>query len=159
METYHVGLIALGFFALFILFAFLSWRRKIKAQEKVVSKPQAIEDSGNGLRCFYVATTFAGRPLDRVIAHGLAHRGHAGLLVTSEGVQVSRTGEVGFLIPSSDLLEVSKGAAVIDRVVEKEGLVVLRWRLGSTELETHFRFVDAQLRSAALAALSSLAGS
>lgn len=159
METYHVGLIALGIFALFVLFAFLSWRRRIAAQEKIVLKPQEIEASDAGLKCFYVATTFAGRPLDRVIAHGLAHRGHASLSVTTAGVEVSRTGEVGFLIPSADLLLVSKGAAVIDRVVEKEGLVVLRWRLGSSVLETHFRFVDVQIRTSTLEALKSQVGS
>jgi hypothetical protein len=102
----------------------------------------------------YVATTFADRPLDRVVAHGLAHRGVAFLSITETGVEISRTGEFSFLIPKSDLIQVGSTSAVIDRAVEKEGLVSIRWKLGSQALESHFRFVDAKLRSSSKSELS-----
>lgn len=158
METYHVGLIALGFFALLAVFAFFAWRRRMNAQQTLLSKPLASEGATSGSSCFYVATTFANRPLDRVIAHGLAHRGHASISVGEKGLSVERTGEVGFFIPSSDLVEISRGAAVIDRAVEKEGLVVIKWKLGGVELESHFRFVDARMRAETLNALKTLVG-
>jgi hypothetical protein len=115
-----------------------------------------IESSKAESNCFYVATTFSDRPLDRVIAHGLAHRGHAHLEVTGAGVKISRTGELSFLIPKADLLDVTTGTAVIDRVVENEGLVVIKWVLGAVLLETHFRFVNSELRAQTLQSLRPL---
>jgi hypothetical protein len=158
METYHVGLLGLGLFVLLAFFAVISWRRRIVAQEKVLAKPLALRSSCSGNKCFYVATTFANSPLKRVIAYGLAHRGLAKLAVSQDGIQVERIGEFGFFIPFSDLIGTSTGAAVIDRAVENDGLVVIKWKLGTAELESHFRFVDAKLRTDTIAALSSLEG-
>ena len=158
METYQVGLIALGLFSIFAIIALITWRRRMSAQALLLEVPVGIESSFAATNCFYVATTFSERPLERVIAHGLAHRGHARLAVTGSGVEVSRVGEFGFLIPTADLIEVSLGSAVIDRAVEKEGLVVIKWRLGAVELQTHFRFVSSELRSEALEVLRPLVG-
>ena len=158
METYQVGLIALGLFSLFAITALITWRRRMAVQALLLEVPVGIESSFAATNCFYVATTFSERPLERVIAHGLAHRGHARLAVTGAGVEVSRVGEFGFLIPTADVIEVSLGSAVIDRAVEKEGLVVIKWRLGAVELQTHFRFVSSEFRSEALEALKPLVG-
>lgn len=158
METYQVGLIALGVFGIFGIITSLTWRRRMAAQQVVLAVPVAIKNSLVGQSCFYVATTFSDRPLERVIAHCLAHRGHARLTVTGDGLEVSRTGELCFLIPRAELLEVSLGSAVIDRAVEKEGLVVIKWRLGAIDLQTHFRFVDSASRSAIIEALRPLVG-
>ena len=158
METYQVGLIALGLFSLFAITALITWRRRMAVQALLLEVPVGIESSFAATNCFYVATTFSERPLERVIAHGLAHRGHSRLAVTGAGVEVSRVGEFGFLIPTADVIEVSLGSAVIDRAVEKEGLVVIKWRLGAVELQTHFRFVSSELRSEALEALKPLVG-
>jgi len=158
METYQVGLIALGLFSLFAVIALITWRRRMAAQALLLEVPVGIESSFAATNCFYVATTFSERPLERVIAHGLAHRGHARLAVTGSGLEISRVGEFGFLIPTADLIGVSLGSAVIDRAVEKEGLVVIKWRLGAVELQTDFRFVSSELRSEALEALKPLVG-
>jgi hypothetical protein len=158
METYQVGLIALGLFSLFAIIALITWRRRMASQALSLKVPIGIEGSFAGSNCFYVATTFSERPLERVIAHGLAHRGHACLAVVGSGVEVSRVGEFSFLIPRADLVEVTLSSAVIDRAVEKEGLVVIKWRLGEVELQTHFRFVSSELRLEALEALRPLVG-
>ena len=158
METYHVGLFSLAFFAVLGLLAFISWRRRISKQEVLLPSPFEVPNSSVGFKCFYVATTFANRPLERVIAHGLAHRGVAYLLITDSGLEVSRTGETSFLVPRADLIQVGSVSAVIDRAVEKDGLVVIKWKLGSEELESHFRFVDANLRASSVSQLSALVG-
>jgi hypothetical protein len=158
VETYHVGLVSLAFFAVLGLLAFISWRRRISKQEVLLPSPFEVPDSSVGFKCFYVATTFANRPLERVIAHGLAHRGVAYLLITDSGLEVSRTGEIGFLVPRADLIQVGSVSAVIDRAVESDGLVVIKWKLGSEELESHFRFVDANLRASSVSQLSALVG-
>jgi hypothetical protein len=45
---------------------------------------------------------------------------------------------------------------VIDRVVEKDGLVSIRWTLGQVELETYLRFVSASERATAVSNLRDL---
>ena len=158
METYQVGLIGLAFFVVLALLAFASWRRRMSKQQMTLVKPIEAAGSTAGFKCLYVATTFANRPLERVVAHGLAHRGEAFLAITASGLEVTRTGEVSFHIPRTDLIDLGSASAVIDRAVEKDGLVSIKWKLGSQELESHFRFVDASLRSKLLSELSSLVG-
>jgi hypothetical protein len=45
---------------------------------------------------------------------------------------------------------------VIDRAVEKDGLISIRWTLGEVELETYLRIVSASERSIALSNLKDL---
>jgi hypothetical protein len=156
METYHVGLMALAFFALLSLVAYRSWVSKMRKHDKLIQAPQLLEFSGSGEKSQYVATVFAGRPLDRVLGHGLAHRGNASVVVGPDGVSIFRTGEKSFLIPAKDVLEVSQEGAVIDRAVEKKGLIAIRWNLGGTELQTYLRFVGISERSATLSKLKDL---
>lgn len=156
MQTYHVGLIALAFFAIIGLLVFWSWVSNIRKQEASIEPPHFIEGPASGQEALYVATTFAGRPLDRVVGHGLAHRGLATVEVDSTGVRIYRTGEKGFQILSSKLLGVSRTNAVIDRAVEKDGLVTIRWDLGGTEVETHLRFVVSSDRVTTLSKLADL---
>lgn len=158
MQTYQVGLIGLAVFAVFVVVAFLSWRAKGTRQEKTLPEPRFVDGLATGMRCLYVTTTFADRPLDRVIAHGLAHRGNAFLENREDGLVIHRTGERSFLIPTIELIDFSRTSAVIDRAVEKDGLVSVRWRLGEAELESHFRFVDPQQRKLIITELSELIG-
>jgi hypothetical protein len=76
----------------------------------------------------------------------LGFAGKTFLDVSDQGIRVSRVGERSFRIDSSALLDLARSSGVIDKVVEKDGLLSLRWMLGSTELETHFRFVNSQSR-------------
>lgn len=158
MQTYQVGLIGLAVFAVFVLVAFFSWRSKGRNQEKQLPAPNFIDFSAAGASGLYVTTTFADRPLDRVIAHGLAHRGSASLELGQDGLAISRKGEKGFFIPKSDLLAITRSSAVIDRAVEKDGLLSIRWRLGEQELESHFRFVVREQRSQLVSELTNLLG-
>lgn len=158
METYQVGIISLAIFTLIGLAAFVTWRNRMKSQEQFLQAPDFIEGTTNGSKGFYVATTFADRPLDRVSGHGLAHRGVAFVEVSNKGVSISRIGEESFRIPAGDLLGVAMATAVIDRAVEKDGLISIRWRLGTEELETHFRFVGASERYRVLEQLSEVVG-
>jgi hypothetical protein len=156
MQTYHVGLIALAFFTLLGLFAFWAWVSRTRKQESQISKPLFVDSEPQGQIAFYVATTFAGRPLDRVLAHGLAHRGKAQVLVSNDGVSVYRIGERDFLIPTGALVSVSQTSAVIDKAVEKDGLVSIGWKLGAIDVETHLRFVGASERSIVLSQLKEM---
>jgi hypothetical protein len=156
MQTYHVGLMALAVFSALGLLAFWSWRSKIRKQESSIPAPERLYTEVDGQFAFYVATTFAGRPLERVVAHGLAHRGKAEVAVSHEGVLIQRTGESSFRIPPGNFLAFNQSSAVIDRAVEKDGLVSIRWSLGKNELETHLRFVGTAARSKILSQLKDM---
>lgn len=158
MQTYQVGLIGLALFAILALLALVSWRRRVFVQQAMLPKPLEVPGSSGGGKCFYVATTFADNPLERIVAYGLAHRGIAHLRVLDTGLEVSRTGEMSFLVPKEDVIQIGTSSAVIDRAVEKDGLVSISWRLGSNNVESHFRFADSQQRSEMLSKISGLVG-
>jgi hypothetical protein len=158
METYQVGLIALAVFAVLWIVAARSWRTKIRVQDQKYPQPTVIPFSESGIECFYVATTVANRPLDRVLAHGLAHRGRAYILVSEDKLSISRKGERSFAISGSDILALEKATAVIDKAVERDGLTVLSWRLGEHEVQTHLRFPASSNRTVFIGQIEALMG-
>lgn len=109
-----------------------------------------------GIPGMYVATTTAGDLLDRIVVHGLAHRGRALLLVRPEGVLVDRVGEVPLWIPRDALRAVRLGNGQAQKAYEAGGLILLTWRLGDVEVETGFRGDDPEQHIAAAQALSEL---
>lgn len=156
METYQVGLIGLAFFAVFVFFAVRAWRQRRSKQEVLLESPKFLDFDIKGFKTLYVTTTFSGRPLDRVIAHGLAHRGRATLDVSDKGISVFRTGERSFLIPAERIVEVTDNSAVIDRAVETNGLLTIIWKLGDESIDSHFRFVDSAAKSGFLDATKTI---
>jgi hypothetical protein len=146
LELYQVGLIAIAILIAFIWLAVRGWEKRVSSQSVALEKPYFTDFKDEGSIGSYVATTFADRPLDRVSAHGLGYPGKARVYVDKTGIQISRTGEKCFQIESSSLLGVSRTSTVIDKAVEKDGLLSLRWKLGESELESHLRFANASER-------------
>lgn len=145
-ELYQAGLAFAAVFLGVIAWAGVTWRKRSKAQDLEIATPEYTEFSNVGTNGYYIATTYAGQPLHRVSAHGLGFAGKAFLDVSEQGVRVHRIGERSFRIDSSSLLDLARTSGVIDKVVEKDGLLSLRWKLGATELETHLRFANSQSR-------------
>ena len=145
-ELYLVGLAFAAVLLGVIAWAGVTWRKRSKAQDLEIATPEYTEFSNVGTNGYYIATTYAGQPLHRVSAHGLGFAGKAFLDVSEQGVRVHRIGERSFRIDSSSLLDLARTTGVIDKVVEKDGLLSLRWKLGATELETHLRFANSQSR-------------
>ena len=140
LELYQVGLVFVALLIGIFVLAVRSWVTRSKAQSNQIGSPDFIDYSNHGHSGLYVATTFEDRPLDRVTAHGLGFAGKAVVGVSAVGVTVSRTGEKSFRIPTSSLIDISRTSAVIDKTVEKDGLLSLRWKLGQAVVESHFRF-------------------
>lgn len=90
----------------------------------------------------YVATTETDNPLERVAAGPLSYAAKALLGVYPEGVGVSIPGQVPFLMPSGPNIRAGLATWTIDRAVEPEGLVMIRWHLGGREIDSYFRIVD-----------------
>jgi len=98
----------------------------------------------------YVATTVAGDPYDRIAADGLGFRGSARVVVDPAGLLIERTGEPEVWIPRDDLVGVDRATWTIDRVVEEDGLQLVRWRLGEREVDTYLRMDEPRALDAAI---------
>ena len=139
----------------------LSWRRRGREQGGL-ALPAAPRDPGaeraavDGL---YLATTFAGRPLERVAAHGLGFRARARVAVLDGGVRIERDGAAPLLLPAASVTGAGTGTWTLDRGVEPGGLTVLAWRLEDrgepVAVESSFR-IDPLPRDRLLAAVETL---
>jgi hypothetical protein len=134
------------------------WRAREARQGDLPAPPPPPVDlpPGGGVAGLYVATTTADDLLDRIVAHGLGHRGRATLLVHPTGVRIDRVGEPVVWIPAEDLRAVRLGTGQAQKAFEAGGVILVRWRLGPRELETGFRADDPQQHLDTASALSAL---
>ncbi|WP_152353062.1 PH-like domain-containing protein [Brachybacterium subflavum] len=137
--------------ALCVLLAWWGWRRRAARQGDLPELPQPVAGgkalswrsepgSATGV---YVATTLAGRPLERVTARGLGPRSRASVSDADDGgrpvLDVERQGAASFLIPWADVRSVHTAPGMVGKWVGGDGLLVVRWQLGEVLLDTGFR--------------------
>lgn len=140
-----VAILSLILFLALVGLAISAIRRRSAKQASLGSL--APLDSLNGAKIVtagakYVSTVFSERPLDRVVALGLMHRGNATLSVLTDGLQIEREGETSFAIDARDIVKVERASASIDRGVERSGLLAISWMLAETAVTTNLR-IDA----------------
>jgi hypothetical protein len=99
---------------------------------------------------FYVATTHATRPTDRIAVRGLGFRARAGVAVHPEGVVLSIAGQPDAFIPAAAIIGIGRAAWTIDRVVGADGLVFIRWHFGDAEVDTNLRVAEPEALVAGL---------
>jgi hypothetical protein len=137
-----VALVTLLILVALVTLVLRTVRRRIAKQSDLGSLTAETALIGNLLAVAfgqYVSTVFSGTTLQRVMSHGLMHRGRAEIRVLSDGIQVIRTGERSFSIPQSLIVNVTRSNVTIDRAVETNGMVSVSWMLGSTQVESNFR--------------------
>jgi len=118
------------------------WRRRQRRQAGVPALPPVpagLDPEIPGHRGKYVATTTAGDPYDRIAVRGLAFRGFATVGVHPTGLLIERDGEASLWIAASELIGVDRATWTIDRVVEEDGLHLVRWRNDGQEFDTYLR--------------------
>lgn len=137
-----VPIIALGFW--------LTVRSRRRAQEAQLAEPKRPAAkppaTAAGDPVYYLATTFADRPLERIWAYRLGGRGNARVVV-EEAIEIHRVGEPGLVIDFDRVTGLKRASATIDRGVERDGLTTINWMLGDQEVSTVLRFVSQQNRS------------
>jgi hypothetical protein len=104
----------------------------------------------------YVSTTRHGDWLDRVVAHGLGTRSAVTVRVGTAGVVLDREGARGVAIAREELAGASRASGIAGKVVERDGLAVITWRLGETELDSGVRLKHARDTSRLIAAVNAL---
>lgn len=138
------GSMMLALMALSLGLALWGWRRRIvryrgEADALVREMPGSAAELL--ISSLYVATTEAGDPLERVAAGPLSYRAKARLAIHPEGLVVRIPGEDAVLFPAAGL-QAGRATWTIDRVVESDGLVMVRWKLAGRDVDSYFRIVD-----------------
>jgi hypothetical protein len=99
---------------------------------------------------FYVATTVHDDPLERLAIKGLGFRSRAEAVVTDRGVALALAGGPRLFLAADRLASVAQSTVAIDRVVERDGLLRLDWRIDDTTVvDTYLRLQDASAKEAA----------
>jgi hypothetical protein len=139
-ELALVIVLALLAWALFALWR--GWRSRVK---KYGHLPPLTADVGPVTRWFdllYVATTEVGKPMERVAVAPLAFRGKARVGVAPGGVVIDVVGEGLAGIPAACVVGTGLATWTIDKAVDPDGLIFLRWTWGELAVESYFRVVD-----------------
>jgi hypothetical protein len=137
----------------------VGWRNRLRRQSDVEPLPEVPAELGAPLAAAdgqYVASTTAGDWLDRIAVHNLGIRTNAKLSVHPEGVVFERAGAGPVFIPAGRLTGVRQESGMAGKFVEKDGLLVLSWMLGSHELDTGYRTRRAEDKAVLLTTLQDL---
>ncbi len=122
------------------------WRGRQRRQSDLPAPPAAPDDRGQVLvgatPGLYVGTTSESDWLDRVAVHRLSDRATGRLTVTSAGVAIERDGLPELWLPYEAVLAAEPGDALAGKIVGRDGMLLLTWRLGPRTLLTGFRATD-----------------
>ncbi len=143
MNSTTAALIMLAVALVVLALMVWGWRRRT-ARDADVQVPLGEPIGGSVFSAvgFYVATTRHDAPLDRVATKPLAFRSRADITVTQAGLGIAMPGEPPVFIPAARILGSGRATWTIDRVVERDGLVLVAWSDGSQTLDTYLRLQD-----------------
>ena len=158
-----LAVIVLVTLALVAVLVWAWWRRtrRDSGLEPPVGEAPAGATTLSTHEALYVATTRHDEPLERLAIRGLGFRSRADLTVTSAGVALDLTGQPRFFLPTERIVEVAQATVAIDRVVERDGLVRISWRVDADAVvDTYIRPQDASARAVSdeIGALLTLTG-
>lgn len=137
----------------------LGWHGRKRRQAEFprpADVPEELLEPRTEVEGTYVVTTTAGDRLDRIAAHGLGVRGNALLSVGEDGVAVLRQGSPSFFVPAADLRLIGTTSNMVGKAVEKDGIVVMRYRVGEGTYDTGFRVRHHQQQIELLQALTTI---
>lgn len=135
----------LGLAALALVGMRVGWRHRVRRTAAILpdALPVGPADPGTArtgpLPAVYVSTTTAGDWLDRLASHGLGERSRSTVQVFDAGVVIRRPSSTDVFVPAADLLSARLDRGMAGKYVGREGLVVLRWRLGDVPVDTGLR--------------------
>lgn len=121
--AFFLAIIALVLFAMW-----WGWRaRKRRSAEVAVSFGAAEGETTATFEGLYVATTRHDAPLDRLALPHLAFRSRVRVSVTTTGLALDMPGAPTLFLAASRLVGAGRATWTIDRVVERDGLVLVAW--------------------------------
>lgn len=155
LPTLIIALVILGVFALMV-HGWASRRRRQAGIARPVPAPDNLGPASLNVEGWYVATTVADEPLERIAVHGLGFRARATASVHPEGVVLTVRGQPPILIAPATLRGAGRATWTIDRVVERDGLVLIGWMLGDSPVDSYLRLPEPTAAAALVAAVQAL---
>ncbi len=138
-----------------VLLAVLAWawvrrtRRDARYSAPVGELPEGAVETAS-FSGFYVATTRHDEPLERLAIKGLGFRSRVDVTVTSAGVALDLQGQPRIALTRDRLVDAAQATVAIDRVVERDGLTRVSWRIDDdTIVDTYLRPQDASAKALA----------
>jgi hypothetical protein len=131
----------------------VGWRNRRRRQAGLGPLPTPPAELGEIFHsedALYLATTRADAPLDRIAIRGLGFRAEARVTITASGVLLELVGEPQLFIAADRLRGVGVATWTVDRGVERDGLVFVRWELGDEPVDSYLRSADSSVLLAAL---------
>jgi hypothetical protein len=144
-----------------LLLMLRSWSRRKRAQSEIAVPPAVPAEFVEVARTetLYLATTPDGLPFERIAVRGLGFRARFDVVVAESGIILPIPGETPVFIPAGAIREISTASWTIDRGIEPNGLTVVRWTLGDTQLDSYFRFEEPAIFTSAAQRLTAPTGS
>ncbi len=90
----------------------------------------------------YVGSTIGGNWQNRVTVGDIGHRATAELTLHADGVLLSRQGASSLWLPRKTIDGARTDSRLAGKVMTKNGLLVLRWRVGLETVDSGFRADD-----------------
>lgn len=138
-------LACVAFVVVLLLGMRLGWRHRAERQSFLPDLPPVPADLGPAqltLTGVYVGTTFASSWQDRVVHAGLGLPAEATLTLHAAGLRYVRAGSEPVFVPRAAIAGARLAPGLAGVVVGEGGLLVIRWRLGDSELDTGLRADD-----------------
>ncbi|MEN9692664.1 MAG: hypothetical protein RLZZ330_308 [Actinomycetota bacterium] len=138
-------LILTGLMVLVLIWAVFSIRKAWKSkaiQQKDIPAPKNVPNNFVAERVIvgrYLASTYANDWLARIVVYGLGTPSRAVIGVSNQGLKINLNNNREFFIPSEDIDFVKPDRAIAGRAFEKDGIAVVVWNLGNTNVATGFR--------------------
>jgi len=121
------------------------WRSRQRRQDDLPPPPVAtapLEPLLPAVPGLFIGTTSAQDWLDRIAVHDLGHRASGWLTVATDGVHVEREGLPELYLPYGAVQQAATGDALAGKIVGKDGMLLVDWRLGDRLLTSGFRADD-----------------
>lgn len=161
MDRLTPAALIVGLIVLLLLLMWLGWRAMAKRQAgyaRPAPVPADLAETTLAVDALYLSTTPADRPLQRLVVAGLGFRAEASIRTSVQGIILGLRGEAEIFIAADHLVGIGPATLTIDRVVEKDGLLRLRWMLGSDPVDSYFRLFQESDRHELMTAVRRLAG-
>lgn len=146
-------LITIGVALVLVALAVWAWSRRARRDRGLAAPVGEIPAGTPTLsvhEVLYVATTAHGQALERLAIRGLAFRSRAELTVTPAGAALDLTGQPRLFLHRDRIEAVDQATVAIDRVVEKDGLVRIAWRIDpDTIVDSYLRPQNTSARAVA----------
>ncbi len=120
------------------------WRNRSRRQSALPALPE-VPALGTALLSttgLYVGSTFATSWQDRVVHGGLGERADATATLHPQGVLIVRQGSASIFVPAAVIDRARLAPGLAGKVMGAGGLLVVRWRLGDTLVDSGFRADD-----------------